>query len=146
MQQNSAQAAAKEIHLTLEADTPLPAVLGDADALLRVLLNLLDNAIKYSRPGDRVTLSLRRAAAGVQCAVSDTGPGIPAQHLPHIAQRFYRAAPLEQAGSGLGLALVEEALHRHGSALQIESPAAGSAAGVRAHFFLSAAPQMEERP
>jgi two-component system phosphate regulon sensor histidine kinase PhoR len=146
VQQTSAQAAAKEIHLSLRADTPLPPVPGDADALLRVLLNLLDNAIKYSRPGDQVTLSLQREAAGVRCAVSDTGPGIPAQHLPHVTQRFYRAAPLEQAGSGLGLALVEEALRRHGSALQIESPDPGSAAGVRAHFLLTAARQPEERP
>jgi len=146
LQQTSAQAAAKEIYLTLQADTPLPAVPGDADALLRVLLNLLDNAVKYSRPGDRVALGLRREAAGVRCAVSDTGPGIPAQHLPHVTQRFYRAAPPEQAGSGLGLALVEEALRRHGSALQIESPDPSSAAGVRAHFLLPAARQPEERP
>lgn len=145
LQQTSAQAAAKEIHLTLQADTPLPAVSGDADALLRVLLNLLDNAVKYSRPGDQVTLSLQRETAGVRCAVSDTGPGIPAQHLPRLTERFYRAAPLEQAGSGLGLALVEEALRRHGSALQLESPAPGSTAGVRAHFLLSAASQPEER-
>ena len=146
VQQTSAPAAAKEIHLSLRADTPLPAVPGDADALLRVLLNLLDNAVKFSRPGDQVTLSLQREAAGVRCAVSDTGPGIPAQHLPRVTQRFYRAAPLEQAGSGLGLALVEEALRRHGSALQIESPDPGSAAGVRAHFLLTAARQPEERP
>lgn len=146
LQQTSAQAAAKEIHLSLRADTPLPAVPGDADALLRVLLNLLDNAVKYSRPGDRITLGLQREAGGVRCSVSDTGPGIPAQHLPHVTQRFYRAAPPDLAGSGLGLALVEEALRRHGSVLQIESPDPSSTSGVRAHFLLTAAPRLEERP
>lgn len=146
VQQITAPAAAKGIDLALEADTPLPAVPGDADALLRVLLNLLDNAVKYSGPGDQITLRLQREAAGVRCAVSDTGPGIPAQHLPHVTQRFYRAASPEQAGSGLGLALVEETLRRHGSALQVESPDPSSAAGVRAHFLLSVAPPSEERP
>ncbi|MBE2233511.1 MAG: hypothetical protein IAE85_08465 [Anaerolinea sp.] len=146
VQQITAPAAAKRIDLALEADTPLPAVPGDADALLRVLLNLLDNAVKYSGPGDQITLRLQREAAGVRCAVSDTGPGIPAQHLPHVTQRFYRAASPEQAGSGLGLALVEETLRRHSSALQVESPDPSSAAGVRAHFLLSVAPPSEERP
>lgn len=146
VQQMGTQAATKGISLALETDAPLPLVLGEADTLLRVLLNLLDNAIKYSRPGDRVTLSLRRETAGVRCAVSDTGPGIPAQHLPYVTERFYRATKPEQAGSGLGLALVKEALRRHGSALHIESPVPGSAGGVRAHFLLMTAPWPEESP
>lgn len=143
MQQTMPQAANQQMPLTLEADTPLPAVAGDADALRRVLLNLLDNAVKYCRPGDRVTLSLRAEAGGVRCTVSDTGPGIAAEHLPFLTQRFYRAAPPEQAGSGLGLALVQEILRRHGSTLHISSHTEGAAAGTQMGFVLPLAVRME---
>ncbi|MBK9612471.1 MAG: hypothetical protein IPO34_13725 [Dehalococcoidia bacterium] len=62
------------------------ATAGDADQLLRVFLNLLDNAVKFGRPGDKATLALRREPPGVRCAVCDTGPGIAAQHLPFVTQ------------------------------------------------------------
>ena len=144
VQQTLPQAEARAIQTSLEAGTPLPAVLGDADQLLRVWLNLLDNAVKYCRPDDQVTVSLRREGAGVRGAVSDDGPGIAREHLPHLTQRFYRAAPLEQAGSGLGLALVEEILRQHGSTLQIESQIEGDATGTRLHFLLPTVAQPKE--
>ena len=100
VQQIMPQAEVRAIHLSMEADTPLPAVAAEADLLLRVFLNLLDNAVKFSRSGDRVILSLRRDPQGVRSSVCDTGPGIPAQHVPYVTRRFYRAAPPEQAGSG----------------------------------------------
>lgn len=138
IQQSMPEATLKGIVLRLEADTPLPTISGNADALLRVLLNLLDNAVKYGRTGDWVALSLRGDPAGLHCMVSDSGPGIAARHLPYLTQRFYRAAPLEQAGSGLGLALVQEILRQHGSALQIESETEGSNTGTRVSFVLPA--------
>lgn len=140
VQQIMPQAESHSIHLSMEADTPLPAVAAEADSLLRVFLNLLDNAVKFSRSGDRLIISLRRDPQGVRCSVCDTGPGIPAQHVPYVTRRFYRAAPPEQAGSGLGLAMVEEILRRHGSALQIESRTEGQATGTCMSFVLSAAP------
>ncbi len=70
--------------------------------LRQVFLNLLDNAVKLSRPGDAVTVCLQPMADGAACAVCDTGPAIPAEHLPYITQRFYRAVPHDEAGSGLG--------------------------------------------
>lgn len=140
VQQSIPQAEACAIHLSMEADTPLPAVAGEADSLLRVFLNLLDNAVKFSRSGDRVILSLCRDLQGVRSSVCDTGPGIPVQHLPYVTRRFYRAASPEQAGSGLGLAMVEEILRRHSSALQIESRTEGQATGTCMSFVLSAAP------
>ena len=146
VQQMMPQAEARPMHLDLAAETPLPAVAGDTDQLLRVLLNLLDNALKFGRPGDKVTLALRRAPAGVTCAVCDTGPGIPAQHLPFVTRRFYRGQVSAQTGSGLGLALVEEILRRHGSALQIESRTQGDAAGTCASFTLRAMSQEEGSP
>ena len=117
----AAQAGERQIRFSLEADSPLPTVWGDADRLMQVFLNLLDNVLKHCRPGDSATVILRRAEGGVLCAIRDTGPGIPAEHLPHITRRFYRAAKQEVEGSGLGLALVEEILRRHGSRLEISS-------------------------
>jgi signal transduction histidine kinase len=130
------QAAERGIALSLEADTPLPPCAGDEDRLHQVLLNLLDNAIKYSRPGDRVVVSLAPEGRGVRCAVRDSGPGIAADHLPHLGRRFYRAAPQEVEGSGLGLALVEAILRRHGSRLELESCSEGEETGTVAEFVL----------
>lgn len=131
-------AGEREIALSLEADASLPPVAGDRDRLYQVLLNLLDNAVKYGRPGDRVTVSLRSEGLGVRCAVRDSGPGIPAVHLPHLGRRFYRAGTPEVDGSGLGLALVAEILRRHGSRLEIESETLGAEAGTTMRFFLPA--------
>ena len=102
----------------------------------QVFLNPLDNVCKYSRPGDRVEVTLRRGREGIACAVYDTGPGIPAEHLPHITRRFYRADRRGMEGSGLGLALVKEILRRHQSRLEIESRAGGEETGTCARFIL----------
>lgn len=133
--QSTPRAVERQMSLMLEAASPLPLVNGDADRLRQVFLNLLDNAFKYARPGDRVTMALQRAPDGVVCAVCDTGPGISPEHLPYVTRRFYRAAPKSIAGSGLGLALVAEILRRHDSALALESPAADGH-GLCARFTL----------
>ncbi len=139
------QAEARQMALSLQADTPLPPVLGDADRLKQVFLNLLDNAVKYSRPGDRVVVCLQPTPSGdgVACAVCDTGPGIPAEHLPHVTRRFYRAAPDEIEGSGLGLTLVAEILRRHQSRLEMDSRSEGAETGTCARFVLPALPEEE---
>lgn len=124
------------IVLTLEAATPLPEVPGDRDRLHQVFLNLLDNAVKYCRPGDRVVVALAPDGDGVRCAVRDTGPGIPARHLPHLTRRFYRAAGEGTEGSGLGLALVEAVLLRHQSRLTIASRTEGPDQGTSFEFVL----------
>ncbi len=124
--QATPQAAERQMTLSLEAASPLPLVNGNPDRLRQVFLNLLDNAFKYARPGDSVTLALQCPSGepGVACSVCDSGPGIPPEHLPYITRRFYRAAPKSIPGSGLGLSLVSEILRRHDSALAVESPAA----------------------
>ena len=127
--QISPHAEERGVGLSLQADTPLPFVLGNADYLLQVFLNLLDNGCKYSQPGDQVEVSLHRREEVVKCAVCDTGPGIPAEHLPHITRRFYRVDRRSSEGSGLGLALVKEILRRHRSRLTIESHAEGEDTG-----------------
>ncbi|MFP4345840.1 MAG: sensor histidine kinase [Anaerolineales bacterium] len=118
------RAAERGMALSLQADSPLPLIQGNGDRLRQVFLNLLDNALKYAGPGAEITLSLRRRDEGVACAVCDSGPGVPPEHLPHLARRFYRAAPQAVEGSGLGLALVAEILRLHGSRLEIVSPVA----------------------
>ncbi|MBI2954946.1 MAG: hypothetical protein HYY30_11570 [Chloroflexi bacterium] len=132
------QAEGRGIILSVEANAPLPMVLGDGDRLRQVFLNLLDNALKYARPGDRAVISLGLEEEGIRCTVRDTGPGVPARHLPNITRRFYRAAPQEIEGSGLGLALVEEILRRHQSSLEIESCTEDKNAGTSVRFVLPA--------
>lgn len=135
----ASQSEERGIHFSLEADSPLPAVWGDPDRLMQVFLNLLDNILKHCRPGDRATVVLRRTEGGVLCTVQDTGPGIPAEHLPHVTRRFYRATKQEVEGSGLGLALVEEILRRHGSGLEISSRTEGET-GTCVQFVLPTVP------
>jgi two-component system phosphate regulon sensor histidine kinase PhoR len=139
------RARERGVDLVLEADAPLELVLGDAGRLKQVFLNLVDNAINYVRPQDRVTVSLRQRRTRVACAVIDTGPGIPAQHLPHVTRRFYRGVPEGGGGSGLGLALVKEILQYHQSELVIESETEGDGTGTRVRFALPILPGEEEQ-
>jgi two-component system phosphate regulon sensor histidine kinase PhoR len=135
----------KNVDLVLESDAPLELVIGDAGRLKQVYLNLLDNALKYVRSGDRVAVSLRQGPKSVLCTVLDNGPGIPAKHLPHITKRFYRGVPEGSGGSGLGLALVKEILEHHQSRLTIESEAQGEQTGTRVQFELPIQPIDEEQ-
>jgi signal transduction histidine kinase len=113
--------------LVLEVQTGpgSPSAWADPDRVEQVLLNLLDNAIKYSRPGGKVTVSVqagRDQSALVQ--VRDEGIGIPAEELPRIGQRFYRADRARsraEGGSGLGLAIAQALVEAHGGQLWLES-------------------------
>ncbi len=140
------QAKERQITLSVQADTRLPLVVGDGDRLRQVFLNLLDNAVKYCRPGDQAAVSLQRVGDAILCSVSDNGPGILARHLPHLTRRFYRAGSQEMAGSGLGLSLTEEILRRHDSHLAIESTAEGTETGTRARFTLPIMAAGESKP
>jgi two-component system phosphate regulon sensor histidine kinase PhoR len=127
-----------QIAISLHADSGLARVLADPDKLKQVFLNLLDNGMKYGRSGDKIEVSLRKELDGIAVTISDTGPGIPAEHLPHIGQRLYRART-DVEGSGLGLALVGEILRRHQAELMIESKAEGEETGTGVSFTLPAA-------
>ncbi|MBN1583001.1 MAG: PAS domain-containing protein [Anaerolineae bacterium] len=135
----------KNVALELESDAPLELVIGDAERLKQVFLNLLDNALKYVRSRDRVVVTLRQRQQDVLCAVSDNAPGIPARHLPHVTKRFYRGVPEGSGGSGLGLALVKEILEHHQSNLEIESKAEGDETGTCVRFSLPILPGDEEQ-
>ncbi|HJP78733.1 MAG TPA: sensor histidine kinase, partial [Pseudonocardiaceae bacterium] len=102
--------------ITFDVTTTGWTLLGDAPALERAILNLLDNAVKFSPPGGHVRVTLRPLGDGTAVIeVADTGPGITEADLPHVFERFYRSADARQLpGSGLGLSIVWQAAQRHG--------------------------------
>jgi signal transduction histidine kinase len=102
----------------------LPPVHGDARRLRQVLLNLVDNALRYSPAGGRITFRSRRQGDSLVLSVSDTGPGIAREHLPRIFERFYRAdrsRSRDEGGTGLGLAIVRHLVEAHGGEVWAES-------------------------
>jgi two-component system phosphate regulon sensor histidine kinase PhoR len=119
------RAESGEVTLVTELPADLPAVLGDHDRLAQILINLVDNAVKYTPAGGRVTVAAEHQAGDrVAVAVRDTGIGIPPADLPRITERFYRvdkARSRELGGTGLGLAIVKHLVLAHGGELSIES-------------------------
>jgi signal transduction histidine kinase len=118
----SPRARERDIRLEVEVSADC-AVRGDATWLSQLLLNLLDNALRYTPPGGRVRLGLRPTDGGVAVEVADTGSGIGPEHVPHIFERFYRAdaARTRADGAGLGLAICEWIAHAHGGRLEVVS-------------------------
>jgi signal transduction histidine kinase len=101
-------------------------VVGDVDAgqLWRLLLNLLDNAIKYNKPNGHVDVSVTSLNGMIEVAVTDTGCGIPAEDVPHVFDRFYRSAEVKRSGikgHGLGLAFAKEVAEAHGGSIEVTS-------------------------
>jgi two-component system, OmpR family, phosphate regulon sensor histidine kinase PhoR len=120
---------AREKGLRLAADVPPGlAVRADARALEHVLVNLVDNAVKYTAEGS-VTVRGTPVAGAVLVEVVDTGPGIDRHHLPRLFERFYRidaGRAREQGGTGLGLAIVKHLVQSMGGEVGVESDATGS--------------------
>jgi two-component system OmpR family sensor kinase len=121
--QEEPEAADRSITLSLpQAPWPLPQVQGDEDLLLLALINLLNNAVKFSGPGDRVEVRAFEDADMVIVEVADTGPGIPEAEVPYVWQELYRGRGARGVpGSGLGLALVRAITERHGGQVTIRS-------------------------
>lgn len=97
---------------------------GVRDELIQVAENLIENACKYGQSGGRIVVSLQKEAADVSLTVRDFGPGIPAEHIPRLTERFYRVdvgASRANKGTGLGLAIVKHILTRHRASLKIVS-------------------------
>ncbi len=107
-------------------------VRGDADRLKQLLLDLVDNSLKYTAAGGTVTLSLGRQDSWACLAVSDTGVGISAEDLPHIFDRFYRGKDTHRRGGmGLGLSIAQWIVQEHGGQISVTSGPAGSTFTVR---------------
>ena len=88
---------------------------------------LVDNAIRHSPSGGRVTVAVRSDAAGATLSVEDEGPGIRPEDLPHVFERFYRAASAPGGGTGLGLAIAKWVVDRHGGRIEVANRATGGA-------------------
>ena len=112
----------KHVELAVEAGGPVPPVAADPDRLALALTNLVENAVTYTPVGGRVTLSATAADGRVVLSVADTGAGIPAEHLPHVFERFFRVPGQSAAGgTGLGLAIVKEVVDAHHGDVTCES-------------------------
>ncbi len=121
--------------ITFRSDVSDPAgtliVDGDKTRLRELLLNLLNNGVRYTPAGGEITLSLMQeptpAGRGAKIALSDTGIGIPEKHLPHIFERFYRVDRSSNAGNGLGLAICKRICELHGGSITVKSkPGSGT--------------------
>ncbi len=106
-----------------------PLTISDAGKTDSILFNnLLENAVRYTPTGGSVDISIRREGAGAVIEVADTGPGVREKDLPHLLERFFRAAGPETEGSGLGLAIVNAIARRHGFEVTIMNCTGGGLA------------------
>ncbi len=99
-------------------------IVADKDKISQVLLNLLSNALKFTRPGDSVTVTLKQQKTTVEMVVRDTGLGISQEDLPHIFDRFYRAdksRSRKTGGAGIGLTIVKSIVEAHGGTIEVKS-------------------------
>ena len=130
IEQHRAVAAAKGVTLVASDSESGLQVCADKEGLHTILDNLIDNAVKYTPAGGRVTVSCRPDGQWTRLEVSDTGVGIPAKHLPRIFERFYRvdkARSRELGGTGLGLSIVKHLVQEFGGQVEVEStPGQGS--------------------
>lgn len=137
-------AAERGIALTVQVPHPVT-VVGDEPRLIQVVMNLLDNAIRYSNPGGQVWVSVELTDDSARLMIRDTGIGIAPEHLPHIFERFYRADPTRRrtggSSSGLGLSIVEWIVRTHGGSVSIESQV-----GQGSCFTVTLPRQRVERP
>jgi signal transduction histidine kinase len=116
----------------------LPAIAADRERLLQVFSNLVGNAVKFTPRGGTIMLSAERDGSdGVRFRVSDTGSGIPAEHIPHLFDRFWQARATDRRGIGLGLPIVKGLVEAHGGRVTVESVVG---AGTTFSFTIAAAP------
>jgi signal transduction histidine kinase len=122
-------AATKTITLNAMLPPDLPDVLGDGDQLAQVFTNLLDNALKHTPTGGRVTIGATVTGSEVVITVSDTGPGIPVADQARIFERFYQVdkSRARSGGVGLGLAISKEIIQAHGGRIGVGSAPNGGA-------------------
>ena len=119
-------ARGKNVSLRTDITEGLPEIEADGRRIEQVVANLLDNALNHTPSGGTVTIAVSPDKDGVLVSVSDTGEGIPAEHLPYIFERFYRvddARSRKTGGAGLGLAIAKQMVELHGGRIWVESEA-----------------------
>ncbi len=135
VERNIDRAVASKLDLGVEAQAV--SVTGNAWLLEDLLGNLLDNALKYTPAGGRVTVRCGIQNAHAFLEVEDDGPGIPEAERPRVRERFYRRPGTAGTGCGLGLAIVDEIAVAHGARFMIETPASGTGSRMRVQFPLA---------
>jgi two-component system phosphate regulon sensor histidine kinase PhoR len=116
------QAERQKLTLVKELAADLPAVPADRARVRQVIVNLLHNAIKFTEPGGRITVSTRGEADSVTVAIADTGRGIAGEDLPHVFERFYKGDKVRTGeGTGMGLAIAKHIVEAHGGNIRVES-------------------------
>jgi signal transduction histidine kinase len=137
--------ARADLELAQDVPEDLPPVFADEERMHQVLFNLLDNAVRFTPSGGRITVRASRHNGAVDVVVADTGPGIPAEHLSRVFERFYRvdqSRSRDDGGTGIGLAIARSVVEAHGGRIWAESePGRGS----RFTFELPVAPAAETR-
>jgi len=116
----SERANAEHKFLIYEEPSMLSPVLGDINRLRQVFVNIIDNALKYTDEGGTISVSATELNGYICVVISDNGCGIPAEHLPNVKKKFYKANQTIR-GSGIGLALADEIMVLHSGSLDIES-------------------------
>jgi signal transduction histidine kinase len=129
-------ALVKQQVLGVEVEPRLPRVNADRARILQVLANLLGNAIKFTPPGGTITLRAQQREGVVRISVKDSGPGISAEGVPHLFERFWRATNAVERGTGLGLSIAKSIVQTHGGAIWVET---GAGAGSTFCFTLPVA-------
>jgi heavy metal sensor kinase len=128
---------AQEKRLKLTAMIPASlTVYGDGDHLIRLFINILENALKYTPPDGQITITTLEGPAHTVVTIHNTGPGISREHLPHLFERFYRVdadRSSQTGGSGLGLSIAHEIAHLHGGRIDVRSEA-GQGVTVSVHL------------
>ena len=120
----AARPGARQIEFSVEVAPGAETLCADPDALRQILTNLIENSLRHTPAGGRITCLARREGDGTAVAVRDAGTGIAREHLPRIFERFYRAdasRSREEGGTGLGLAIVKHLVEAHGGRVWAES-------------------------
>ncbi len=118
------QAASKQLSIQVDIPPGLPLIEADPERLGQILRNLLSNAVTHTPAGGEINVRAYVTESDVYVSVRDSGEGIPAQHLPYVFERFYRADSSRAratGGTGLGLAIVKQMVQTYGGRVEVES-------------------------
>lgn len=132
-----APARQRSISLTCHAPQAVPCVIGERDRLLRVLSNLIGNAVKFTPARGRIRVHARLIEEALHFSVEDTGPGIPSETIPQLFDRFWQANRTGRVGIGLGLPIAKAIVEAHGGRIWAESV---PGRGTTFHFTVPCAP------
>lgn len=113
-----------EAHIVIECTDPKISAAADVDLLELAIINLLENAIKYSQEDGKINICISSSASKTSIAIQDQGIGIAPEHIPHIFDRFYsadKARSRKLGGAGLGLSLVKTIIEKHGGSIAVQS-------------------------